>query len=93
MSTRKELIIEKYCILEKQLLDFLDADILPDIDDVDICDIVFIITFQFLGIETEEQYEKKITEMIKSNNLEISKEKISSVVPLISSFVQWLKQL
>ena len=93
MSTRKELIIEKYCILEKQLLDFLDADILPDIDDVDICDIVFIITFQFLGIETEEQYERKITEMIKSNNLEISKEKISSVVPLISSFVQWLKQL
>ena len=93
MSTRKELIIEKYCILEKQLLDFLDADILPDIDDVDICDIVFIITFQFLGIETEEQYEKKITEMIKSNNLEISKEKLSSVVPLISSFVQWLKQL
>ena len=93
MSTRKELIIEKYCILEKQLLDFLDADILPDIDDVDICDIVFIITFQFLGIETEEQYERKITEMIKSNNLEISKEKLSSVVPLISSFVQWLKQL
>ena len=93
MTTRKELIIEKYCILEKQLLNFLDADILPDIDDVDICDIVFIITFQFLGIETEEQYEKKITEMIKSNNLEVSKENLKSVVPLISSFVQWLKQL
>ena len=83
MSTRKELIIEKYCILEKQLLDFLDADILPDIDDVDICDIVFIITFQFLGIETEEQYEKKINEMIKSNNLEVSKENLKSVVTFI----------
>ena len=41
MTTRKELIVEKYCILEKELLKFIDQDILPDIEDIDICDIVF----------------------------------------------------
>ena len=93
MTTRKELIVEKYCILEKELLKFIDQDILPDIEDIDICDIVFIITYQFMGIETEKDYEKKIVEMIKLNDLEVSKENLNSIVPLISSFVQWLKQL
>ena len=65
MTKRKELIVEKYCILEKELLKFLDCDILPNIEDVDVCDIVFIITYQFLGIETKEEYEKKIIEMIR----------------------------
>ena len=51
--------------LEKDLLQFLDCDILPDIEDVDVCDIVFIITYQFLGIETKEKYEKIIIEMIR----------------------------
>ena len=64
MTKRKEIIVEKYFILEKEFLKFLDCDILPDIEDVDVCDIVFIITYQFLGRETKEEYEKKIIEMI-----------------------------
>ena len=47
MTKRKEIIVEKYCILEKKLLKFLDCDILPDIEDVDVYDILFIITYQF----------------------------------------------
>ena len=65
MTKRKDLIVEKYCILEKELHKFLDCDTLPDIEDVDICDIVFIITYQFLGIETKEEYKKIIIEMIR----------------------------
>ena len=64
MTKRKEIIVEKYFILEKELVRFLDCDILPDIEDVDVCDIVFIITYQFLGIETKEEYEKITIEMI-----------------------------
>ena len=67
MTKRKELIVEKYCILKKKLHKFLDCDILPDIKYVDVCDIVFIITYRFLGkrIETKEEYEKIIIEMIR----------------------------
>ena len=42
MTTRKDIIIEKYCILEKELMKFLDRDILPDLDEMDVCDLVFI---------------------------------------------------
>ena len=82
-----------YCILEKELFKFLDCDISPDINDVEVCDLVFIITFQFMGIEKDEEYEKKIVEMINSNNLEVNKENLKHIVPLISSFVQLLKQI
>ena len=71
----------------------MDCDISPDINDVEVCDLVFIITFQFMGIEKDEEYEKKIVEMINSNNLEVNKENLKHIVPLISSFVQLLKQI
>ena len=93
MTTRKDIIIEKYCILEKELMKFLDRDILPDLDEMDVCDLVFIITYQFMGIEKEEEYEKKIVELMTSNNVEVNKDNLKHIVPLISSFVQWLKQL
>ena len=60
MTTRKDLIVQEYCILEKELLKFLDCDILPDINDVEVCDLVFIITYQFMCIENDEEYEKKL---------------------------------
>ena len=93
MTTRKDIIVQKYCILERELLKFLDCDILPDINDVEVCDLVFMITYQFMGIENDEEYEKKIVEMIKSNDLKVNKEDLKHIVPLISSFVQWLKQI
>ena len=93
MTTRKDIIIEKYCILEKELMKFLDRDILPDLDEMDVCDLVFIITYQFMGVEKEEEYEKKIVELITSHDLEVNKDNLKHIVPLISSFVQWLKQL
>ena len=93
MTTRKDIIIEKYCILEKELTKFLDRDILPDLDEMDVCDLVFFITYQFMGVEKEEDYEKKIVELITSHDLEVNKDNLKHIVPLISSFVQWLKQL
>lgn len=93
MTTRKELIVEKYCILEKSLLKYIDVDILPNLEEIDVSDMVFIITYQFTNITTESQYANKINEMIQSNGLVISPEKMIHIVPLISNFVQWLKQI
>ena len=93
MPTRKELIVEKYSQLEKELSNFLDTDIFPNLDDIDVCDVVFLITYQFMNIDTNEQYKVKIKEMLQANHLEITEEKLISIVPLISIFVKWLKQL
>ena len=93
MPTRKELIIEKYAQLERELGDYLDTDIFPNLNDIDICDMVFLITYQFMNIETNEQYTIKIKEMLQSNNIIITQDKLIAIVPLISVFVKWLKQL
>ena len=93
MPTRKELIVEKYSQLERELSNYLDTDIFPNLDDIDVCDVVFLITYQLMNIDTNEQYKVKIKEMLQSNNLEITEEKLISIVPLISIFVKWLKQL
>lgn len=93
MTTRKNLIIEKYCILEKSLLKYIDVDILPNLDEIDVTDMVFIINYQFMNITTESQYANKINEMIQSNGLVINEEKMIHIIPLISNFVLWLKQL
>ena len=93
MPTRKELIIEKYDKLERELGDYLDRDIFPNLNDIDICDMVFLITYQFMNIETNEQYTIKIKEMLQSNNIIITQDKLIAIVPLISVFVKWLKQL
>ena len=46
-----------------------------------------------MNIDTNEQYKVKIKEMLQANHLEITEEKLISIVPLISIFVKWLKQL
>ena len=79
--------------MEKALLKYIDVDILPNQDDIDVTDMVFIITYQFTNINTESQYESKIKEMIQSNDLVLSSEKMLHIIPLISNFVQWLKQV
>lgn len=79
--------------MEKALLKYIDVDILPNLDDIDVTDMVFIITYQFTNINTESQYESKIKEMIQSNDLVLSSEKMLHIIPLISNFVQWLKQV
>ena len=104
MTRRKDLIIEKYCILEKSLLKDIDVDILPNLDEIDLTDMVFIINYQFMNITTESQYANKINEMIvinglvinsyeQSNGLVINEEKMYHIIPLISNFVLWLKHL
>ena len=93
MPTQKELIVEKCSQLERELSNYLDTDIFPNLDDIDVCDVVFLITYQLMNIDTNEQYKVKIKEMLQSNNLEITEEKLISIVPLISIFVKWLKQL
>ena len=60
MTTRKELIVEKYCRLEQVLLSYFDVNIFPNLNEIDVGDMVFLITYQFLNINTNEEYNKKI---------------------------------
>jgi hypothetical protein len=93
MTTRKSLIITKYIILEENLKNYISDEIFPSLDNVDVADLVYLITMTFIGIDEETQMNKKIKELIASNNIVIEDAKIDEVVILVSEFVFWLKKL
>ena len=93
MSTRKELIINKYAILEEQLKEHTGGYLFPSLQDIDICDFVYYVTLTFLGIDTEEQFQVKIKELAVSNSVILSDDVFLKIVPLVMEFILWLKKL
>ena len=93
MTTRKELIINKYCKLENKLLEYLDKSIFPNLDEIDISDVVFLLTYQFLNINTDDEYSIKIKEIILCHELTVKESDLVVILPLIIEFIKWIKQL
>ena len=48
MTTRKELIVEKLVALEKALETYVDKSLFPSLDEIDVSDLVFYISFTFI---------------------------------------------
>ena len=93
MTTRKELIVEKYLLLETELKKYVTDDIFSSLDSIDVADLVYYITLIFLGVTTDEQYRIKIRELLITNGIKISDINIGIIIPLIQSFVEWMKAL
>ena len=93
MTTRKELIVDKYLLLGTELKKYVTDDIFPSLDCIDVADFVYYITLIFLGVTTDEQYKIKIRELLTTNNIRISDTNIGIIVPLIRDFVKWMKEL
>lgn len=93
MTTRKQLIIEKYGELKTELKAYFDDELFPSLEDIDLCDLVYYVTFTFLGVNTPLQYHGKILELISTNGIKMSDEVLQKVVPLIIDFVDWLRAL
>ena len=55
MSTRKELIVAKFSILEKELKPLFKRTLFPSLEEIDLADLVYYITITFLGIDSEPE--------------------------------------
>ena len=64
MTTRASLITEKYEILTTELKTFFDAELFPSLDSIDVADLVYFITMNFIGIENPEDFHEKIKDLI-----------------------------
>lgn len=93
MTTRKALIIQKYTALEAELKLYIKDEIFPSLDSIDVADLVYIITMLFLGIDTPDAYDLKITELIQTNKISMTDDVYSKISPLIIEFIVWLKSL
>ena len=93
MSTRKELIVNKIVALEKTLEIYVDKKLFPSLDEIDVADLVFYITFTFVGLNDTNSMGEKVKELIVANNVTITDENQKKVVPLVIDFIMWLRVL
>jgi hypothetical protein len=93
MTTRKQLIIEKYLVLESELMKHVDGSIFPSLDEIDLTDMVFFMTMTFVGVESEKAYHAKIRELIEGSSVRITEDVFEKIAPLIIEFIAWLKVL
>ena len=93
MTTRKQLITERYGNLEVELKKYFDNELFPSLDSIDIADLVYFITMIFMGISTVENYDKKIKELLSTHNITVTENTYVKIFPLIMNFVVWFKDL
>ena len=93
MTTRKQLITERYGNLEIELKKHFDNELIPSLDSIDIADLVYFITMLFMGISTEDDYNTKIKELLSYHNIVVTETTYVKIFPLIFDFVVWLKDL
>ncbi len=92
-KTRKELLIEKYSILETKLKLYMNHELFPSLESVDVADLTYYITMIFLGISTREQFNEKLKELIDTNGVEVTSENYEKVLPLVEEFILWFRTL
>ena len=91
MTSIREIINEKYLVLEKELKKYVDISLFPQ--NIDTADLCFYISNLFLGIETDADYYTKVCDLIELNGVTISKNNMDTVVKLVVDFVKFFKNL
>ena len=94
-TTRKQLLIDKYTILIKDLEQYTtDKPILPLLDDdFLVVELIVYFNYFFLSCNNEEEYRMVVLDIIDSNNINIEPDKFKIVFPMIHDFLLWFKTL
>ena len=92
MTTKKDLIINKYQHLKSQLEVYIDGSLFPSLDDYDITDIIFYLNLYFAK-GREEEYIDTIEKLIKQKQIDINDDDYTTVVNLIIDFINFLNNL
>jgi hypothetical protein len=94
--TRKSLIKNKYTefqeILKNNNFDE-ELALFPSLDDIDVADLTYFLTFTFIGITEEIQFRGKIKELAGMNCLNLSEQKLDILAPMLENFVNWMRNL
>ena len=86
--TRKQYLEENYKEFIKDISKYIDSDIFPSIDEIEIVDIIFYFNFTFSNITN---YEDIVRNLIR-NHTEISEEKFKNILyPIIEKYINDLK--
>ena len=91
--TRKIIITNQYLRLCNEIDNLLDKhNILPNIDDHDFCDILFMFNVYFMDCD-DSNYINKISNLLNIGSIELTDNEKQLVYEPIHSFVKWYKNL
>ena len=93
MTTRKIIITNEYLRLCKQIDNILDKhNILPNINDHDFCDIIYMFNIYFMDCN-DSNYKEKINNLLNIGSIELTNTEKNLVYEPIYKFVLWYKNL
>ena len=93
MTTRKIIITNQYLRLCKTIDNILDKhNILPNIDDHDFCDIIYMFNIYFLDCDNSN-FKEKINNLLNIGSIELSDTEKNLIFQPIYEFVIWYKKL
>ena len=92
METRRKKIISKYTELSKKIKTLLNKDVLPDLDNYDICDLLFLLINHFSDSNLTN-YKQKINYIIDLDDNIIIQEERDLIYDIIYEFIIWLQNL
>ena len=92
-TTRKILISNEYLRLCQQIDNILDKkNILPNINDYDFTDIIYMFNIYFLDCN-ENNYKNKIDNLLDIGSIQLTNTEKHLIYEPIYDFVNWYKQL
>ena len=90
MTTRREIIIDKYLEFQNNINNIVPINIFPSLEEVDVVDLLLFFNFTFGYVN---EYENIITELISFNNVKIQPDELQKVMPVIIQFIDEFKLL
>lgn len=89
MSSRKEILIQKYVELNQSLSSVgFPSEVFPRLEDVDVVDLLLLFNHFFL--QTLD-YESKIRQLAQLQSVVITEEQYEKGIPIIITYINWLK--
>ena len=93
MTTRKIIITNQYLRLCKKIDNLLDKhNILPNIEDHDFTDIIYMFNIYFMDTD-DSNYKDKISNLLNIGSIELTDKEKNLVFQPIYEFVLWYKNL
>jgi len=92
MTTKRDLIVQRYQHLKSELQNYIDGSLFPSLDDYDITDIIFYLNLYFAK-GREYEYIDTIEKLMKQKQIDINDDDYTTVVNLIIDFINFLNNL
>ena len=93
MTTRKIIISNAYLKLCKNIDNLLDKiNVLPNIEDHDFCDIIYMFNIYFIDCD-KNNYQEKINNLLNISSIELLEQEKNLIYNPIYDFVIWYKNL